>query len=170
MIPVFAFGFFKVSPEGTFTQHIIYEYSDPEGEISKILSDSGLLERELRELKESMQGFLDKERVLVNGEEAHPKVVAVSIGVMESRRRAFIEYLIEFKGRFKSGVNTYENHYEPEVAEYSYEVMWVFPEGSKVMEVNVGFDYVLIGGRVLTFYVPEGSETPGYEKISFYLP
>ena len=169
MIPVYAHGFFNVCKDGTIVQHIIFNYVDPSKKYAQIIRDSKELERELQVVSSNMQRFLDSEEVLINGVRVYPKVTSTWIGLSGSAERPYIEFLIVFKGGFKPGINTYEDRYEPDIAEYDYSVSWVFPQGSRIIEANVGFDYEVIGNNVLRFSVPEGSETPGYEKISFYL-
>ena len=169
MIPVYAHGFFNVCRDGTVVQHIIFNYVDPGRKYSQIIKNLEKLKEELKIVSSNMQKFLDSEEVLINGVRVYPKVVATWIGFSGSEERPYIEFLIVFKGEFKEGINTYEDRYEPDIAEYDYCVTWVFPQGSRIVDVDVGFEYEVIGGNVLRFNVLEGSETPGYEKISFYL-
>ena len=168
MIPVYAHGLFTVCKDGTVLQHIIFNYVDPSKKYKQIINDPERLEEELRIISKNMQNFLDSEEVLINGVRTYPKVRSVWVGLSGSADRPYIELLITFKGELKPGINIYEDKYEPDIAEYDYAVTWVFPEDSRIIEVDVGFDYVM-NGNVLRFSVPEGSETPGYEKISFYL-
>ncbi len=169
MIPIYAYGIFDVT-YGEVIQHIIFEYVDPGKGYAKIVKDREKLIKELAILKRNMQAFLDAEEVKINGVRVYPKVVDVKIGFSGTYERPYIKYVIIFDAPLKSGVNVYEDKYEPEVTEYDYVVTWVFPKGSKVLDVNVGFNYEVVNERVIIFHVPEGSETPGYESISFLLP
>ncbi len=168
-MPTYAYGIFNVC-RNEVVQHIIFEYVDPAKEYADIVRNPSRLNKELEILRRNMQSFLDEEDVRINDIRVYPKVVDVEIGFSGSYERPYIKYLIVFDAPLKSGVNKYEDTYEPDIVEYDYIVTWVFPKGSKVLEVNVGFNYKVINDRIITFYVPEGSETPGYEMISFLLP
>lgn len=169
MIPVYAYGFFNVCNDGTVVQHIIFNYVDPSKKYSSIIRNPAKLREEIELLSGNMQKFLDSEDVRINGVRVYPKVTATWVGFSGSIERPYIEFLITFKGTLREGINTYEDRYEPDIAEYDYSVVWVFPQGSKIVDVDVGFEYEVVGGNILRFNVPEGSETPGYERISFYL-
>ncbi len=166
MIPIYGYGIFNVC-SNEIVQHIIFEYSDPNRTYLRVVKDKEALSQELNTLKNNMQYFLDNEIVKINNTRVYPKVIDVDIGFAGGFERPYIKYVIVFDAPLKDGLNVYEDTYEPEVAEYDYVVTWVFPKGSKVVEVNVGFPYKIINDRVLTFRVHEGSETPGYERIVF---
>jgi len=67
----------------------------------------------------------------------------------------------------------YENRYEPEVAEYDYAAYWIFPPGTKVIEVDMGGgseEWDVVGKNIVAIYGRKGKKTGGYEKIVFDLP
>jgi len=169
MIPVYAYGFFNVCSDGTVIQHVIFSYVDPLRKYASIVKDVERLRREIDLVSNNMQRFLDNEDVRINDVIVYPKVVATWIGFSGSEKRPYIEFLIVFKGSLRRGINVYEDRYEPDIAEYDYSVVWVFPQGSRIVDVDVGFEYEIINDNILRFNVPEGSEVPGYERISFYL-
>lgn len=169
MIPIYAHGFFNVCRDGSVTQLIIFEYLDPGMEYFKLVRSKRGYAKELATLRRNMQLFLDAEDVRINNERVYPRVVSVDIGFSGSKDRPYIKYLVRFKGKLINGDNIYEDSYESEVAEYDYVVTWVFPEGSSIIKVDVGYEYKVVNNNILTFFVPEGSETPGYESIVFRL-
>jgi len=169
LIPIYAYGIFDVTYK-EIIQHIIFEYVDPAKEYAKVVKDKRKLRYEISTLRNNMQRFLDAEEVLINNIRVYPRVIDVRIGFSGSYERPYIKYTIIFDAPLRSGINKYEDKYEPEITEYDYTVTWVFPKGSKVLEVNVGFQYEVIDERIVVFYVNEGSETPGYESITFTLP
>jgi len=166
--PVFANGFFTVQENGVFNEIILFEYYDPGGYYASLLSDQNRLDEELETLSRNMQFYLDLEKVLINGVESSPTVLNVNIGFRGDPRRPYILFIITFKGRLARGLNTYENYYDEEVAEYDYEVVWLFPAKARVVEADLGVPYkVEAGGRVLRFNVKRGTRVRGFEKILF---
>ena len=117
-----------------------------------------------------MEEILSKERVMFNGEEVKVKVANVTLSSEPKRRLGFVNYVLESKVNLSPGEeNTYENTYEPGVAEYGYEVIWVFPPGTKVLEVVSPSRYK-VHGHIVTFLANRGDEYDGYESIRFRLP
>lgn len=165
MKPIYAYGYFVVSPTGDFHQIMIYEYVDTEEEFARALKSRA--KEEIETMKNNMQLFLDEEVVKVNGAVTKPRVVLVNVGFRGSLKRPFIEFLIHFKGDLVEGYNTYENLYEPEVTTYDYGVLWIFPQNSEVVEADVGVEYEIKPRNVLRFSVKKGFKIPGYEKIVF---
>ncbi len=166
--PIHAQGFFIVSRRGDINQIIIYDYYDPEYYYLKLLHRPMDYVEEMNRLAANMQYYLDEEEVLINGEKVRPIVKSVSIEHRGFAEIAYITFIIYFKGKFRKGVNTYENKYEAEVAEYDYEVYWIFPPRSKIVEVEVAAEYEVLGdGNILLFWVRKGDKLSGYEKIAF---
>ena len=129
------------------------------------------LGEELAEMAESMQLYLDRERVFINGERTRPGVVDVDLGFRGTELRPFVAFFVELRGKFRRGLNTYENWYEREEAEYDFEAYWIFPPGSRVVEgAASGLWEILGGGRLLAIRVRRGEEVEGYEKVAFELP
>lgn len=170
MRPRYGYGFFSVDSSGEFRQKILFFYWDPDKELYQSISDPSRKQRELEDMRSNMQFFVDSEKILINRKEVRAKVVHVDVGFLASARRPYVEFLIIFKGALSRGVNVYENYYEKEVAEYSYKVMWVFPEGAKITRAVLGVPFQVSNDRILIFTVKKGMETPGYELIEFLIP
>lgn len=170
MKPVFGYCYFTVDRSGQFTEVIIFEYVDEDQEFAEILSDNLRLREELTKVRENMQSFIDAEEVRVNGKRVRPRIIKTLAGIAGDPCRPYISFIIRFRGALKPGLNVYEDKYEEDVAEYDYMVTWVLPPGSRVVEAEFGFKYEVGPDNVISFSVPKGSSTPGYEKILFYLP
>ncbi len=169
--PIYAQGFFHVRREGFVDQTIVFDYYDPGRYYARVLKNPSLYEKERELLWNNMQYFLDQEKVLINGEDAEPRVVGVEIGLRGRSDLAYIVFLIVFHGEFVRGLNTYENIYEEEEVDYDYTVYWLFPRDARVIEVDVGVPYkTMSGDRILYFKVPRGTRVGGYEKIVFEMP
>lgn len=165
--PIYAQGFFHLRRTGLVDQIIVFDYHDPGRYYYKILKNRKKLDREIELLKNNMQYFLDQEKVLINGVDTSPRVVYTEIGIRGRPELAYILFLIKFKGELVEGLNTYENMYEEEVVDYDYEVYWIFPENTKVIEADLGVPYTIYNNRVLYFKVPKGTYVGGYERIVF---
>ncbi|MCD6324388.1 MAG: hypothetical protein J7L55_04700 [Desulfurococcales archaeon] len=157
-----------MSREGVINQEIIFHYVDKELEFWNALQADS--EGELRKLKENMQGFLQEERTMVNGVRAEPKVLVVFTGFIRNRKHPFIRYIIRYSAFFKKGINTYVDEYEPVMSDYPYEVVWLFPEGTELLDVDVGVPYHVGPPNVLHFKVRRRTLLPGRERIVFHLP
>ena len=170
--PVHGQGFFYVG-YGYIAYYLVFDYIDPMGYYDAVMRDERLFEEEVNKLYYGMQELVDKEEVVVNGERVRPRVAMVDIGFRGRRDRVFIVFALRFRAPTRPGRNIYENRYEPEEIEYSYEAYWVFPPGSKVLEVDMGAgseDWDIVGGNVVAIYGRRGGRTGGYEKIVFQLP
>lgn len=167
-IPLYAHGYFFLHMSGLVDQIIVFDYYDPECVYSKIISSRGQYISEIDRLMRNMQYFLDQETVLINGVETTPTVTSVEIGLRSKPEYAYIVFTIEFRGELKHGLNTYENIYEEEEAEYEYIVYWFFPEKTRIVKAELGVPYrVDASGRVLFFKVKPGTKIGGREAIYF---
>ncbi|MCS7110811.1 MAG: hypothetical protein N3D82_04635 [Ignisphaera sp.] len=167
--PTYAYGLFFVSLN-YIAYYLVFHYYDPLEYYSTIAKDEKLFNDEIARLWANMQGFLDRERIIVNNIRVRPRVVMIDLGFTESKRRPYIVFTIRFRASVKMGRNIYENFYDSEVAEYDYAVYWVFPPGSRIIEVDMGSgneEWDVVGGNVLAIYGYKGRRTGGYEKIVF---
>jgi len=170
--PVHGQGFFYVG-YGYIAYYIVFDYVDPLGYYDTIMRDERLYEEEVNKLYYGMQELVDREEVRVNGERVRPKVAMVDIGFRGRRDRVFIVFALRFRAPVRSGRNVYENRYDVEPIEYSYEAYWIFPPGSRIEEVDMGTgseSWDIVGGNVLAIYGRRGGTTGGYEKIVFTMP
>ncbi len=167
-----------VHAEGTFfvgyrviAYYLLFEYYDPLGYYDAVLRDKRLLEEEVARLQYNMQEFLDQEEVIVNGRRVRPKVVLVDIAFRGRKTSPVIIFGVRFAAPLRPGRNVYENRYEEEVAEYDYVVYWMFPPGTRILEVEMGGEeWEVTETGVLAIYGRRGRRTGGYEKIVFELP
>ncbi len=169
--PIYAHGFFHVCRIGGIYQTIMFRYVDETSYYWRLLRESGKgkesIEEEISLLRENMQSFLDDEEVYINDKRTRPVVSDVVIDSV-SPGEATITFLIRFRAPLRSGVNTYVNIYEEEIAEYDYTVVWLFPVGGRVVEARVGVDYeVRRDGSILLFRVKKGTRVGGREEIVF---
>jgi len=166
--PIHAQGFFTVSKTGRFVEIIRFDYYDPEEYYADIYHNEEKYYWETWKLAHNMQAELDSEEVFINGTRTKPKVLLVNIEHSGAPELPHVTFIIEFSGPLKKGVNTYENVYEAEVAEYDLEAYWIFPPGTiiKCFEGDMEYD---IKERVLYLWKRKGDFVKGYEKIVFEL-
>ncbi len=167
--PIYAYGLFFVSMD-YIAYYLLFHYHDPLEYYSTIMRDEKLFNDEIAKLWANMQEFLDQEKVIVNNVRVYPHVVMIDVGFAESRTKPYIVFTIRFRAPIRMGRNIYENFYESELIEYNYVVYWIFPPGSKILEVNMGSsgeEWDIVRGNILAIYGYRGRKTGGYEKIVF---
>jgi len=170
LTPKHAIGLFFVRESGLVEQVVIFKYYDHLEEYRNVVENKEKLREERVILARNMQFYLDQEEVFINDKRVYPRVVDVEVGFQGDYKHPYILFLIVFHGEFRKGVNVYENKYEPEIAEYDYRVYWVFPQGAKVLSVQIGVPYRLLDKcRILVFDVKAGMRVGGYERIEFEL-
>ena len=166
--PVHADSFFSVSRIGEIHERLCYEYVDPEGYYRRVIRDETLLRREVEKLSGNMQYFLDQERVEINGERVKSQVDYCDIFLKGGTEVVSVIYLIDFAGRFQEGLNKIETWLEEEEAPYDFEIIWRFPIGTQIKEIQTTLDFEIYGDLV-TLWALEGDEVGGYERMEFTL-
>jgi hypothetical protein len=167
--PVHADSFFSVAASGEIHERLAFEYYDPDGYFRRVNQDDALLKEEIRKIATNMQFYLDKERVEINGVRVRSVVEYVDIFPKGKSDVVGVVYLIDFAGRFEEGVNKIETWLEEEVAPYDFEIMWRFPSGTKITEIETLLDFEIYDSLV-TLWALDGSEVGGYERMEFILP
>lgn len=167
MRPVYAHGIFSVHP-GLVHMVVVFEYSDPERRYAAMLQ-RGDLEEEVEALWNNMQGFLDQEEVKFNGQRVRPQVEDVYIGLRGIPTRPYIEYVITFPAPLRQGLNTYENTYPEEEAEYDYEALWLLPRSARIARWQMAGQVETPTPNVLRLTVRRGTKVGGREGFQFLL-
>ncbi|MFX1578572.1 MAG: hypothetical protein ACFFBJ_02925 [Promethearchaeota archaeon] len=164
--PVHADSFFSVGRTGEIHERLCYEYIDPERYYSRVIRDENLLKKEVEKLAANMQYFLDLERVEINGERVKSRVDYCDIFLKGPTEVVSVVYLIDFAGRFHEGGNKIETWLEEEEAPYDFEIIWRFPIGTNIKEIETALDFEIYGDLV-TLWALEGDEVGGYERMEF---
>ena len=166
--PVHASSFFSVSKTGEIHEQLNFEYLDMEGYYRKVIRDENLLAAEVEKLVGNMQFFLDKERVEINGKRVSSRVDFCDIYLKGQTDVVSVVYLIDFTGKFVTGENVIETWLEEEEAPYDFEILWRFPMGTKIIEIETAMDFDIYSD-IISLWAIEGDEVGGYEKIEFRL-
>ena len=167
--PVHASSFFSVSRTGEIHERLNFEYLDMEGYYRKVIRDENLLAVEVEKLAGNMQFFLDKERVEINSERVKSRVDFCDIYPKGQTDVVSVIYLIDFTGKFVPGQNVIETWLEEEEAPYDFEILWRFPIGTKIVEVETTMDFDIYDD-IISLWAVDGDDVGGYEKIVFELP
>jgi hypothetical protein len=165
--PIHAHGFFWVSREGIVNQTIVFDYYDNKGYYSSLLHKPDEYEQEMTKLFYSMQNFLDQEKILMNNIKCKPRLLTVSLDHRGLESLPCITFFMTFKGQIKAGLNTYEDFCEKSVVEYDYEAYWVFPKGTKILEVESSIEFEIVTKNILIMRARKGDGYSGYERIVF---
>jgi len=168
IVPIHAEAFFSVSKTGEIHQRLIFDYDDPDEYYYSIIDDEMKLADELGKVSANMQDFLDDETVIINKIKVRPKVIFCDIIHRGKPEIPSITFVIEFKGTFFEGKNLIDTYTDEEYAPYDFEVVWKFPEGSEIIDVDTPLHYE-IDGTILYLWAYEGEKVGGREKIAFSL-
>jgi hypothetical protein len=167
--PIHADSFFSVSSSGEIHERLCYEYLDMSNYYRKVLRSEKLLADEIEKLAGNLQEFLEKERVEINGERIKSRVNYCDIYLKGDTDVVGVVYIIDFAGRFHKDMNRIETWLEEEIAPYDFEILWRFPVGSKVTEIETILEFEIYGD-IVSLWAMEGEEVGGYEKMVFDLP
>ncbi|MFW9918522.1 MAG: hypothetical protein ACFFED_02915 [Candidatus Thorarchaeota archaeon] len=167
--PIHAESFFSVSHTGEIHERLCFEYLDLEGHYRQVTQDESLLEKEITKLASNMQYFLDEERVEINGDRVKSIVRYTDIFLKGSSEVVAVVYLIDFAGRFQPGGNNIQTWLEEENAPYDFEIIWRFPYGTQVVEIDSKLEHEIYNDFVVLWAL-EGDRVGGYELMEFILP
>ena len=167
--PVHASSFFSVSHTGEIHEQLNFEYVDMAGYYRKVIRDEDLLAMEVDKLVNNMQYFLDKERVEINSERVRSQIDFCDIYPKGQTDVVSVIYLIDFTGKFVNDQNVIETWLEEEQAPYDFEILWRFPLGTKIVEVETAMDFDIYDD-IISLWAIDGDDVGGYEKLVFKLP
>ncbi len=171
--PIYAEGIHVLDVTGNVWLILIFEYRDPKTYYYTLARrDQERLLEELETIMNNMQHFLDEEIIRINNERARPEVKDIILGFRGTPHRPYIEFYINFRGPLKPGVNRYDNFYEEEIAEYDYEILWIFPEGCRVLSYHIAGEGTVLGStdNILVVHVRKGTRVGAHEWIEFEVP
>ncbi len=168
--PIHAESFFSVSRTGEIHERLCFEYLDYDGYYSKVIQDEYLLSKETAKLSSNMQYFLDQEKVEINEERVESVVRYVDIFLKEPTDVVSIVYLIDFAGKLQKGGNKIQTWLEEEEAPYDFEIIWRFPYGTQITEINTKLDYQIYNGDFVVLWALQGDSVGGYELMEFIIP
>lgn len=167
--PIHAESFFSVSSNGEIHERLSFEYLDPDGYYRRVNKDPDLLRREIMKLSTNMQQFLDLERVEINGVRVKSIVNYTDIFLKGASDVVAVVYIIDFASKFNEGKNLIQTWLEEEEAPYDFEILWRFPVGTQITEIDSLLEYEIYEDLV-ALWALEGDHVGGYEKMEFILP
>ncbi len=167
--PLFASSIFSISPILEVYQVIIYDYHDPEGVYERILKDEEALQREVTLIHANMSKFLAAENVFINDERVEQQILHVDIGLRGRPQIAYFQWVVHFQGTPRDGENELSSDIEEELAEYDIDVLYMFPGGTRIIEVETPMEYE-IRNPLLFVWGQKGDIVGGYEAVRFKFP
>jgi len=169
--PIHAHSFFTIDLNGSFNQVLIFDYLDRDEYYYSLLKDEERYLDEMGRLLASMNSLLKDEVIKINERRVEAEALTINLDFRGSANYPTISFYIEFRGDLIYGErNIYECIYDPGVAEYDYEAYWIFPRGSRVIDVESSTSFEVFGERFLVMWARRGDKYSGYEKIVFELP
>ena len=180
--PIFASSIMHVHQIGTslkFSNVITYDYQDQTQSNNKqdkcdkcdnyynYVQDTTNYNQEIQLYWENLQHFLDIEINLVNSAQAIQTIKHCSIN-FRTKSFPFVQWLVEFEGVSKIGLNVYENEVDPERFEYPIYSLYIFHLPLVIKEVNSTMQYSLDQNQgIIEYYGDRGTLLEGYESITF---
>ncbi|MFX1565564.1 MAG: hypothetical protein ACFFCH_06200 [Promethearchaeota archaeon] len=164
--PLFASSVFSISSNLEVYQVINYDYSDPERVYAEILEDEEAVEAEIAKIHSNMAEFLAAEKVYINGNRVKQEIIHVDIGLRGTPEIAYFQWIIHFQGTPRKDENILASDVELEEAEYDIEVLYLFPTGTKILEVITPMESE-IREPLLFVWAQNGDLVGGHESVRF---
>ena len=162
----------KIEKKLCFSNIITYDYKDLGNDplsanYRSYLQISRNLQSELEISKRNLQDFLDQEENLVNQKLAPQKIIHCSINFRD-KTHPFIQWVINFEGLAKDGINIYENYVEPETLEYPIYSLYEFCNPLIVKSVTSSLEHQIDPNhRIIEYFGDVGDDLDGYDAIKF---
>jgi len=167
--PLFASSIFFISHRLEVYQYLCYDYADPAGYYERVLHDEEAFAEEAERLRVNMETFLAEEKVYINGQQVQQKVIHVDIGLRGAADIPYIHWIIFFSGRARRGENSLASDVAEEKAPYDMEVLYLFPQGTNIKQVDTPMEYE-VRGSLLLVWARRGDPVGGHEEVIFELP
>ena len=166
LIPISGVAYFVVSRTGVVSEILDFSYLDSNKEYLQLIHDEREFKKETTLIWKNMQGFLDKERIIINDQRVRSEVKLVDIIYRGLDDVPHVLFFIEFRGTLVNGLNTIETYTEEEELEYDVEAYWKFPHKTRIIEVITPMEYE-INKNFILLWSRKGNIIGGYEKITF---
>lgn len=141
LIPIYACSRMFINRIGHFSHVMEYDYKD-EGQKTAFGSDyyaylqnKQNYTKEVSSIQEKLQYYLDNEHNFINKIPVHQKISLCSIQ-FRARNLPFVQWVIDFEGKFHKGVNIYENEIELEILEYPIYALYILETPLKIIDVK----------------------------------
>jgi hypothetical protein len=167
--PLFASSVFSISTSCEVYQVLSYDYVDPDGVYKKLLKDQLAFQNEVKKLRLNMAKFLAAEKVYINNQRVEQQILHVDIGLRGSADVPYFQWVIHFQGTPSPDENSLKSDVETEIAEYDIEVLYLFPQGTQIMDVVTPMENE-VRGSLLLVWARKGDTVGGHEEVRFQFP
>lgn len=158
-----------------FSQLLTYEYEDRSPALQyhhDVTRVHGFADRERATLARNLQGFLDDEINVVNGQRAWPVVHQVGITFNRGRRFPSFSWQVSWQGpdAGQGAAQAYEARVEPATLEYDVKSTYNFPAGSQVVEITSSLAWTNDPPNIIEYTARKGERVGRVEAITWRWP
>lgn len=173
--PIFASSILRISKKESklkFFNTIIYDYVDLENDktwenYKEFLKQPSNYKCELQLYWKNLQTILNSEINKINEEEVHLKVIHCTIQFRDNNH-PYVQWIVEFEGKFVDGQNIYENFVEDEILEYPIYSLYLFEKPLVVKKIVTSLKHKLGESNMIVEYFGDlNDKLDGYEAIFF---
>ena len=173
--PIFASSVMRISKKELklkFSNTITYDYLDIEKgntwkNYKEFLNSPTNYNSELQLYWDNLQTILDQEINKINDEEVYLKVIHSTIQ-FHDKTHPYVQWIVEFEGKYVDGQNIYENFVEDEILEYPIYSLYLFEKPLTVKKIVTSLKYNLGGSsRIVEYFGELNDKLEGYEAIIF---
>jgi hypothetical protein len=175
--PIHARSIIQISHRGEhaidFSQVLEYMYvdtSENNAYHASVVSDPAFVKAEMAVLEQNMQGFLDAEENIVNGNRVFPRVGSMFISFKNEHRYPAYTWLIAWQGMANpGGTCTYQATIEPATLDYPVESIYTLPPNARIVMVESSLPHDTPLKNILVFRGRKGDKVQAVERISWIL-
>ena len=103
----------------------------------------------------------------INEEEVYLKVIHCTIQ-FHDKNHPYVQWIVEFEGKYVDGQNIYENFVEDEILEYPIYSLYLFEKPLCVKKIDTSLKYKLgEENRIVEYFGEQNDKLEGYEAIIF---
>ena len=167
--PLFASSVFSISDSCEVYQVLSYDYVDLNGVYQELLNNQIEFQKEVKKLRLNMAEFLAAEKVYINDQRVDQRILHMDIGLRGSADVPYFQWVIHFQGTPSPGENSLKSDVETEIAEYDIEVLYLFPQGTQILDVITPMENE-VRGSLLLVWARKGDTVGGHEEVRFRFP
>ncbi|MHA1475303.1 MAG: hypothetical protein ACTSQ5_08960 [Promethearchaeota archaeon] len=173
--PISASSVMRISKKESklkFSNTIIYDYVDIENDkkwknYKEFLKIPSNYKSELQLYWDNLQTILDSEINKINEEEVHLKIIHCTIQFRD-KTHSYVQWIVEFEGKYVNGQNIYENFVDDEILEYPIYSLYLFEKPLSVKKIVTSLKHKLgEKNRIVEYFGDLNDKLDGYEAIIF---
>ena len=173
--PISASSVMRISKKESklkFSNTLIYDYVDIENDkkwknYNEFLKIPSNYKSELQLYWDNLQTILDSEINKINEEEVYLNVIHCTIQFRDNNH-PYVQWIVEFEGKFVDGQNIYENFVEDAILEYPIYSLYLFEKPLSVKKIVTSLKHKLgEENSIVEYFGEQNDKLEGYEAIIF---